>query len=71
LEGKLATALLDTFEKQDIRDSVFQIMEYLKARPWFIDYYPAKIHLLHLASMHGLAVLFQEILRKISKAQRL
>jgi hypothetical protein len=70
LEGKLATAFLDTFEKQDIRDSVFQIAEYLKG-PHFSHYYPAKIHLLHFASMHGLAVLFREILRKISKAQRL
>ena len=71
LEGKLTTAILDIFEKQDIRDSVFQIAEYLEDPSFFDSYYPAKIHLFHLASMHGLAGLFQEVLRKTSKTQRL
>ena len=70
LEGKFAVAILDTFKMQEIRDSVFQIAEYLKHTHW-VPNNPAKIHLLHLASMHGLAVLCREILRKASKAQRL
>jgi len=70
LEGKFAEAILDTFKMQEMRDSVVQIAEYLKHPYWFRKN-PAKIHLLHLASMHGLAVLCREILRKASKAQRL
>lgn len=71
LEEMFVASILKSFEKQDIRDSVFQIAEYLKGPGWFNDYYPAAIQLLHLASMHGLAVLCREILRKTSKAQRL
>jgi len=71
LEGKFTPAILDTFKKQDIRDSVFQIAEYLEHPRFFQSYYQAKNHLFHLASMYGLARLFQEILRKTSKAQRL
>ena len=71
IEERLATVFLDAFGKQDIRDSVFQIAEYIKRPYWFNNYYPAKIHLLHFASMHGLAVPLREILRKTGKVQRL
>ena len=69
LEEKFAVSILKTFEKQGIRDSVFQIAEYVK---WpGISYDPVAIHLLHLASMHGLNVLCRKILRKANTAQRL
>jgi hypothetical protein len=71
LEEKLATAVLKTFEKQDTRDSVFQIAQYVKHTYRFWDYYPAGIQLLHLAAMHGLAVLCREILRQTSRVQKL
>jgi hypothetical protein len=71
LEEEFAAAILKTFEIQDTRDSVFQIAEYLKNPDWFRYYYPAGIHLLHLAAMHGLVVLCREILRQTSKVQKL
>jgi hypothetical protein len=71
LEEKFAAAILETFEMQDTRDSVFQIAEYVKDPDWFRYYYPAGIHLLHLAAMHGLPVLCREILRQTSKVQKL
>ena len=71
LEEKFAAAILKTFEMQDTRDSVFQIAEYVKDPDGFEHYYPAGIHLLHLAAMHGLAVLCREILRQTSKVQKL
>lgn len=71
LEEKFAAAILKTFEKQDTRDSVFQIAEYVKHPNWFDDYYPAGIHLLHIAAMHGLVVLCREKLRQTSKIQKL
>jgi len=68
LEEKFAADILKTFERQDIRDLVFQIAEY----PYrFDNYHPAAIQLLHLASMRGLAVLCREILGKIGKVQGL
>jgi hypothetical protein len=71
-EKAFIAAILDTFENQGTRDSVFQIAEYVKDR-WrpLNGYGSPKINLLHLASMHGLYFLCEEVLRQSGKIQKL
>jgi hypothetical protein len=71
LEVRLAAAILKTFENQGTILSVFQILEHFKDPFFYYEYGPSSIHLLHLASMHGLSIVCEEILRQSSRIQRL
>jgi hypothetical protein len=71
IERRFIPVILDTFENQGTRDSVFQIAEYVKDPLWFHGYGPLEINLLHLASMHGLCILCGEVLRQSGKIQKL
>jgi hypothetical protein len=70
LEEKFSESILKTFERQDTRDLVYEIAEYVNGS---LDWYPrgAAIQVLHIAAMHGLPVLCREILRQTSKVQQL
>jgi hypothetical protein len=71
LEEKLLPVIIQTFENQKTRDSVFQIAEYVTGQPWFKIYAPS-LQLLHVASLHGLCILSQTIIAERStKMERL
>jgi hypothetical protein len=71
LEEKLYQAIVKTFENPGTRDAVYQMGFYLME-----DWCPFRsgslgIHLLHLASMHGLFILCRVVLRQCNTVQRL
>jgi hypothetical protein len=71
LEEKFCQAIIKTFENQGTRDSVYQLSEYCSIE-WYIGFQlPIGVHLLHLASMHGLRILCGEVLRQSSRMQRM
>jgi len=70
LEAPFVPEILNTFENQGTRDSVFQIAEYVKT-PYYYDYGRLEINLLQLASMHGLVFLCRKVLEQCSPIQKL
>jgi len=74
LEEKFCQAIIKTFESQGTRDSVFQLREYCSSSLWdpqWAWHRPSEVHLLHLASMHGLRILCGEILQQRNSMQRM
>jgi hypothetical protein len=67
LEEKLGGSILKTFERQDTRDSVFQ----MAVSSIWNDDVAVGSPLLHLAAIHGLPVLCREILRRTSQVHKL
>jgi hypothetical protein len=71
VEARFVPELLNTFENQGTRDSVFQIAESIK-NPWDYDGYGRlEMNLLQLASMHGLVFLSRKVLEQCSPIQKL
>jgi ankyrin repeat protein len=68
LEEKFVPTILKTFETQSVRYSVYLIAGYREGEFCFA---PSMLHLLHLASKHGLCILCREILQPLNKIQSL
>jgi hypothetical protein len=71
LEEKFCQAIIKTFENQGTRDSVYQLLEYCIYGRYSAFPLRYEVHLLHLASMHGLRILCGEVLRQSNTMPRM
>jgi hypothetical protein len=70
LEENFCQAIFKTFENQGTRDTVHQLRDYNNDE-WYSLNFPIGVHLLHLASMHGLRILCAEVLRQSTTRRRM
>ena len=71
LEEEFCQETVETFENQCARDFVFQILQYTLKKFYWFNFESPRLHLLHIAAMHGLCTLCGEVLRQSNTMQRM